>query len=471
MQRLGHQVEKLVVQIGHIVECARTSSQPGGDPKPRPSTLPIVPTLRVRVVDGNGDAVHGATLQSGDVSAETHATGIAEVEIGTFFARATVTHSMPAEAQLIVCIGEDSRGVVERTVVLHPGVQLRGVVRGPDDDGVEGAHVEVWASDDRPRYMISEADGRWMSPALPAGEVEIRARGGDGHAYGEVITGDRDTLHEVVVRVPSVPSRNEDVPSELSEPTEAQPTAPPVALFDLPLVRGRVLRGGVPVTRFAVVRGGWSVCGQADAAVIEDPSGQYELTDRGGVHVLALGTEWTESDGGDIELRPGLRVAGMVVDATGAPVSGARVTIGYPRYPEDPLLDAIEGNFATVTEQNGEFAFDDVYVRAAKYVIAATHSAGASRTHAVSSNVTFVIESTGAIDGIVSPYSEDFGIVSVTRKGDFWFWRQQNLRPSGRFAFDLLVPGTYKVEVLEHPPRRVDAIVREGERTFVRLDR
>lgn len=161
-------------------------------------------TLRVRAIDETGAPVAGALVRSDDeTAATTDADGVAMISgVDTGFASVTVSHSTPAEAQLVLCLGEGSSGIIDRTVTLRRGAPLRGTVVAPDGSPLPGALVEVWSATGT-RYVETDADGTWCVPAMLAGEYEVRA-GADGYALGRAIAGTHDgktEQHGVVVRV------------------------------------------------------------------------------------------------------------------------------------------------------------------------------------------------------------------------------------------------------------------------------
>lgn len=162
-------------------------------------------TLRVRAIDETGSPVAGAIVRRADEAvATTDVDGVAIVDgIDTGFAMVTVSHSMPAEAQLVFSFGEGSCGVLERTVTLRRGALLSGTVVTPDGTPLADAMIEVWRADDRSLFIESDTEGNWNVPAVQAGSYEVRA-GADGYARGPAISGTHDGRTEqsgVVVRV------------------------------------------------------------------------------------------------------------------------------------------------------------------------------------------------------------------------------------------------------------------------------
>jgi hypothetical protein len=160
--------------------------------------------LRLHAIDETGAPVAGALVRTDDDKvATTDADGVALVSgIDTGFAMVTVSHSMPAEAQLVFSLGEGSTGILDRTVTLRRGAPISGTVIAPDGSPVPDAIVEVWSATGT-RYVEADADGNWCVPAMLAGSYEVRA-GAPGHARGRAIRGVHDgktEQHGIVVRV------------------------------------------------------------------------------------------------------------------------------------------------------------------------------------------------------------------------------------------------------------------------------
>jgi hypothetical protein len=524
-------------------------------------------TLRLRAIDDEGAAVAGATVRrGGEALAITDTEGVAVVDgVRTGFDAMVVSHPMPAQANIVLSFGEGSSGVVERTLTLHRGAPVRGVVAATDGTPVPGALVAVWTSDEETEYVESDEHGQWMVPAMRAGTFELRARA-EGYAPGPAISGTHDGRTEqrdIVVRVatgarlvgrvhdggvPVVGARvyadtmphdahetetdaegrfelaglvaephqiciediwqaivvmggdgDEhviDVELSSSRPAPDEAACAHASDADTEEERtstliGRVVRDGAPVSRFAVVRRGrapyhWST----EPAIIADPDGRFALTglraDVCTVHVLAEGTAWTSTetitlppdatyDLGELELHRGLRVTGVVCDATGAPIADARVTIEGSGRTGDTLRDAVDGTFATVSGPDGSFVLDGVPLTQRGVRIGAWHPGhGASARHPVVGHddaLRLVLAPTGAIDGIVEPAPVMGGVI-VRGVTDEAGSRVARVRPSGRFVVERLVPGEYTVELVQrsHSPCRIARVtVVAGQRASVRI--
>ncbi len=520
--------------------------------------------VRLRAVDERGTPLGGAQVRTGDeLVATTDESGVATVDIDTGFDSVTVSHSMPAEAQLVFSFGEGSSGVFERTAILRRGAPLSGTVVAPDGSPLAAALVEVW-TETGTRFVEADDAGAWSVPAMQAGAYEARASA-EGYALGRAVAGTHDGKTEqrgVILRVgtgarlhgrvrnPTGPIAGAHVYTEMQPGTDSVATTDSDGRFqivglgpgrhlvsvdswsstvvmagddseleidiELPpeqsasahsaedasdraspqvpqptaTLTGRVLRDGVPVTEFGIVRKGFARYHWIARAIIHAPDGRFTLTGLRetscSVHVLALGTGWAATptielqpgsthDLGDIELSPGLRVSGTVHDTDGAPVEHARVEIGGPTRDEEPLIDAVDGNFATVTGSDGAFLFDGVHAREHVRVSASHPKHGASLEHPLSGTdetIRLVLVPTGSIDGEVQPNGAMHSAVIVRPDAPDNPSHFARVRPSGVFAVENVVPGEYTIEFVQRPgwPRReARATVLAGQRTRVRL--
>jgi hypothetical protein len=202
------------------------------------------------------------------------------------------------------------------------------------------------------------------------------------------------------------------------------------------------------------------------------------------VSVFALGSTWTRTppfalqaatihELGDIELVPGARVAGVVRDIDGKPVAGATVSFGTTPDPQNELEASASGYYRTRSLDDGSFLFESVYI-AERTVIAASHdSIGTSRSVPIETDATveLVLVPTGAIDGVLEQAGRITGLLlhgQTPGCGN----RLCDVRPSGAFAIEGLVPGDYTLEVLQHPrwpKREISVTVIAGQRAFARI--
>ena len=222
--------------------------------------------------------------------------------------------------------------------------------------------------------------------------------------------------------------------------------------------------------------------------MINAPDGRFTLTELHqlscSVHVLALGSAWASTetvvldpgstlDLGDIELPRGLRIAGTVCNAAGYPLAGARVAIGSPRHEDDALSDAVDGHFATVSGFDGAFLFEGIHRNPRLRLSACDPAHGTSLEQPLSGSdetVRLVLVPTGSIDGMLEPHHTMPVIVraDAATGGS----HVANVRPSGFFAVENLVPGEYTIQVIVRPgwpPREARVTVVAGQRSHVRM--
>jgi hypothetical protein len=362
------------------------------------------------------------------------------------------------------------------------GARLHGRVR--DATGIpvvgERVHAEMMPGDDR--STTTGTDGRFEITGLGAGRHRVSV---GSWRTGVVLPDDGGQL-ELDIELPAAEPVPDSSPDDSGD-QEPESAPPPTASL-----RGRIVHDGKPVTQFAIKRKGladrrWI----SPTAIIHSPDGRFALTELHElsftVHVLALGCGWASTptvvlepgsmlDLGDIELPPGIRIAGIVCNADGAPIGGAHVTIDSPRHDDDPLSDAVEGRFATVSGSDGRFVFDGINIRDSRVGISAFHpSHGTSLEQSLSGSndaIRLVLVPTGSIDGEVEPYDAlRSGVIAraATRGGGV---HVASVRPSGRFTIQHLIPGEYVLELVERPgwpPREARVTVIAGQRTHVRM--
>lgn len=370
----------------------------------------------------------------------------------------------------------EQRGVVLR---VGTGARLHGRVRNPAGP-VAGVPVytEMQPGDDR--GAVTDSDGRYEIVGLGQGRHLVRV---DSWSSSVVMPGD-DGEFELDIELP--PEESADEPSAEDASDDASPEAPqPTATLT-----GRVLRDGVAVTEFGIVRKGFASYHWIARAIIHAPDGRFTLTGLReascSVHVLALGSAWASTptielqpgstvDLGDIELSHGLRISGTVYDSNGAPIEGARVAIGNPRHDDEPLSDAVDGNFATVTGPDGTFLFDGVHVRSNVWLSASHPQHGASLElplSGVDEAIRLVLVPTGSIDGEVQPNGAMHSAVLVRPDASENGSHVATVRPSGVFTVENVLAGEYTIEFVQRsrwPRREVRATVIAGQRTRVRL--
>ena len=137
-------------------------------------------------------------------------------------------------------------------------------------------------------------------------------------------------------------------------------------------LQGRVVLNSSPVTFFGViVTASHTRSDQPDPTPFETPNGTFQIPDisPGVWDVIVVGPGFATRtligvsvdqavDLGDITVKPGFTVKGLVTDAAGVPVVGASVRIARPidhfRH-SDVLTELSKGNYTTQTDRRGRF--------------------------------------------------------------------------------------------------------------------
>jgi protocatechuate 3,4-dioxygenase beta subunit len=261
-------------------------------------------TLRLRVVDDAGP-VPGATLEVPDLfTVTTDAQGIASLagmSPGSHRVEATAAEHAPAT--LRIDLPDDPGSTVEHTLTLHRGAPVSGTVIGPDGKPVAGARV--WFSVPAGNWSATcDARGAWRFDALPAGTFTASASS-DRHRAGPDLTVELDgktARTDIVVRVE----------------TGGQLVGSVVDGAGKPVAGAQVNADGRESTTDAAGRfellglepGSYDVIAQADTR--SSRTAKVSVTDGGRAEVRLVLEEAT--------------IAGTVVDPTGEPVAGIRVT-------------------------------------------------------------------------------------------------------------------------------------------------
>ncbi len=450
-----------------------------------PDENPVV-DVKVRVLQTNGSPAEGATvtLRSWDnadrsrPSAKTDAEGRALLR-----ARRSPGFLLFAEwndfagATPWIFRGDDGPGDVSREITLKPAVRIRGQVVDPDGGGVEGAQVRV-AFPSRDEWMI---DTSFSETTGPGGAFAFPA-------LGEPPGG---KLHLDVTARGFVPLQ------------QTVATKDAVAPLTLRLERGAIVRGRCVDEKGAVVVGAAvAVDGRGSSDfVLTGADGRFELPGVGETErtlvvrkegyavtpVRDVATEQREVDVGDVLLRVGGTIRGVVLDAEEKPAKGARLEL---------RLDGIDGAVAEfVTDESGVFLFRNVALE--KHNLTATEGgagnswsakrhatlagvlpdAGEARivlTGALGVRLAFLKESDRTPVKVASAQLRATGVGS-TAGSVMWSWMGPDsaidavrfeVEEAGSFRIEITIPG-YEPAVIERadvlPDRelRIDVLFRE----------
>jgi len=281
---------------------------------------------------GRRDTEHGARLIAAtDRDGRFHVEGVAggRHRIGGGGAGVTA-------APIIVAIAPGAVREVE--LVMAPAARIHGrVVRG----GAPVAGARVTVADGDAEVARSQVDGSFVLDRVPIGKVQLvaspyRVRAPEAVV---VVAGDNDVTLEVEALGGlrgTVRRHGEPVPGAR-------------------VCAGRKPEGGAPPER--------NTCGNAD------PGGRYELAGLApgtyglfaddaaagaGVHGVRVALAAAEQRELDLELTDGARIAGVVVDATGAPVPGVHLRFAAARAADEArCVSGGDGRFACPALQGG----------------------------------------------------------------------------------------------------------------------
>ncbi len=261
-------------------------------------------------------------------------------------------------------------------------------------------------------------------------------------------------------------------------------------------IKGRVLFEGKPVSHCGIAFTQPHVRFSGGHETIRAPDGCFALAGLGaGTWQLMLVGPVTRTkqlepitlndgelvDLGDIVLESGRRIAGLVRDASGAPVAGARVFIGSgpgePRSP-DEIIARLIGRYATSTDSRGMYAVEGVDIpkgTGPRYLWATKSLIGASRPRELQgddSKVDLVLHRTGSIRGVVEGVGGRLPFVFTRSPEEPEQARRVLTETNGEFWFDDVPAGEYDVclrvpQAVHAPPVRVTVV--EEQVAFVTL--
>ena len=424
-----------------------------GAPVVRPVVVALVPNDErrdERVVRGGEDGRFEMVLEPASYDVFAH-----DVHRASPVSRVEVADGNECQVEL----------VVEDTAIAGVVVDSRG-------NAVVGA--EVGADAAVTCVDLTDELGRFFLGALPPDEYAVEAlrRGQHETACGgdpgvQVVAGDKNAR---------------------------------LVLTPLGRITGRVLFEGNPLRHFGVLltrTPQWPWMGQPFGVRTED--GHFVLDGMApgtwGVVFAGRGTSRhtidkldVEADAtvdlGDIELSRGQRITGVVRDAAGAAVAGARVVIGRSGLEDqqiDPLQQWFHSEFQTTTAADGSFIFDGVTSlrppNARPTPISAMHPVrGASVCVALpegDATVELTLVETGSIEGVIEPFPGGFASVAAHRKDEPADLRRARVSPTGTFTLEGIPPGEYAIVMTARPRHPVappvTTTVVANQRASVRL--
>jgi len=333
----------------------------------------------------------------------------------------------------------------------HTGVQIEL----DNTESIEGAVVGAGGEE----IDHAQVTAVLQAPAAPlAYDAELR-----GEIVALTDTGGRFRFDGLVPGTYELRARRPGGPEPRSATLAASGTTNAVvSLADGGRVKGRVVyKGGDPVELFQVSVGPKQpqTFASADGTfeILECPPGGQSVVIKGPTFPTAT-RELTVSagqvaDAGAIEVAGGRRVAGRVVDETGAPVSGALVSVGAYVVSDGSSIwqgrSEGAGRRNTTSAEDGSFEF--VGLGADEQVLIAEHPV---RGRAVDVqvppglqdlSVDLMVERTGAIEGRVTLNGNGRQAVVTAMAGGVRSLHKTVALSDGRYRFTRLAPGTYVV--------------------------
>lgn len=318
---------------------------------PKPTTT----ALAVHVVDADGESVAEADVVLLDLSLSKYPVKAALVGQTKTDAqgRARFEKLLP-KGNLQLRAAEGGRGVISRTydgmdlpeeavrLRLEPTLTVAGHVRGPEGNAVEGAivalHAELPGGHEIVAVKKTPADGAFRMAGIPR----------------SLIRSGTEPRSRIQVRAKGYVENWEGIAPDATELEQLE-----LALTRARRATGRVVgvRGeplGDVSLEFRDANGGGSTGKDGRFTAGGLPATAFRILFNSSTHApreieIAAGSE-RDIDLGDVELRPGRPIAGVVVDAQGEVMPGVHVAVA------DDALDQFIRQGAT--DEEGRFAFE-----------------------------------------------------------------------------------------------------------------
>ena len=446
-------------------------------------------TVRGNVVDLHGAPVAAAQVQVIAGSAAARPRQTYTDESGRFELRGLPRRPLafaavhPTGASDVVRLTPAGGPVESVRLVLTRTLTISGRVVGPDGAPLEAAHVTVApdlaGADVSPaewrlgavREQVADGSGRFEVDGLAAGRYTVRASAttvGPGREHLADPVHVAAGTHDLTLVVP----RGGALKGQLVFKDGKRPP-----LFTL------AISGRTPIP-FSSGDGGF---------VIDDlPPSTYDLVIRGpgfaarylaAVKIEAAAT----TDLGTLELDKGRTVSGRV-SMNGSPVPGATVRVGPLLFGSGSANEAststsLGGESATSAQTDGNGEFTLFGLPASKLVLTAEAEAGRAQplslpvTNDSLSGIELVLQPCGALTGTVVKDGEGVAgvIVNARPMSSTGVFYGVTTGPDGRFRFDRLAPGSYKVSATTTSlsgmgMNAVAATITSGQTADVRID-
>ena len=360
----------------------------------------------------------------------------APVARATVFAGERHDLTLLAGSPLVVAVRSSARAP-------SPGADVQVRMQAPDRSG------ELWSRSGR-----TGADGTISFTGLPAGKASVEARSGAerGERMVEISTDETDGRE---------PARYEvelSATGRIAGTVLDRQTGQPIAgarvgspTFDVPEVTTDG-RGQYELTGIVLGVGYWSLGARARGY-----ASRFEL--------LKLPPEAPER-ALDFALEPAARTAGRVLGRTRHPIAGARLLFlaTLPIEPYTAALDRVE----RTSDESGRFTLEELHPGVAYRVLvhAAGYATGVFARGPFPGGATvdleeFVLEPGGSLAGTVPERDDDEAILVRL------YWAGDEVESAldkhidttradsrGRFAFDGLAPGRYRLALVDPEARR-----------------
>jgi len=413
------------------------------------------------VVDDNGNPVKGARVKAvapgasereaafGGGFGTTDEQGrfvLRGLGAGTYEVLASASGYLEGRSEAVTLA--EGAGVSGITVTLPKAHRLAGVVRTTDGRPVPGARITVVdTSVDGVRKLgaASKEDGSWEVEGLGSQPVEVSA---EADGYGRVTLKEvKPDTQDVLLELPPLGGVSGIVVNQDGKPVRAFSVKPIPVEIDQGYSRPRN-------TRFKTF-------GNVDGSFkFEDlPPGTYTLNVQSpGYRGTTLENVRVDAgqitDVGTLTLLPGGVLVGRVLDATGAPVAGAKVSVvgGVSKFSMAPGRTPR----ATVTTgPDGTFKFEGlrsgrVKVRVSAEGFVPTVSEEVDPNLQKEELVVTLQPSSGIQGVVIGPDRNPLSGIQVFLKGvGVNVTRGTRTDAQGRFVFSDIPPGTYRVRTFK----------------------